>query len=487
MQDINEIPTKPTWQNIGEADRADHTALRHRMLCGTWYQDLIDAMNTHVSLERQEAWGNPDMSSNIFKETTKTLCALYLKPPVITNPNAEEDATKGLLGNEGVLAQCGLWGLMKRVQFFTIGLRECFIRVDYSPETEKISYRIVTPDMVSAMGAANDYQTPVTIKEMRLRKNPLTLKLEWTIDYLDISDPEMPEYKVFSIGSNDEDKKTDVTELYLGGDMSGENYPYRDKDGKPFLPYSLYHAELTGDLWDAWYNSELVQGSLTAAVLYTFFVHLMRDCAWPQRWMYNATLASLVGGNGTDSQVATVETDPASILAFLPASEPGEGAIQAQFGQWQAGGDVEKTLEAITTFERRLATLAGINPADVQKMSGDPRSGYAISISRSSLREAQAQYSPSFRIADLQTIEITARMLNAFTGTSYPESGYQIDYYELPKSPEELKAEREQRNDLMDRGLLSKIMAVMEMYPDYDRENAIQYLDRVRQDNALIP
>ena len=80
-----DIPTKPTWKNLAESDRSEHTALRHRMLCGTWYQDLIDAMNMHVSLERQEAWGNPDMSSNIFKETTKALCALYLKPPVVTD------------------------------------------------------------------------------------------------------------------------------------------------------------------------------------------------------------------------------------------------------------------------------------------------------------------------------------------------------------------------------------------------------------------
>ena len=76
-------------------------------------------------------------------------------------------------------------------------------------------------------------------------------------------------------------------------------------------------------------------------------------------------------------------------------------------------------------------------------------------------------------------------MLNAFTGTSYPESGYQVDYYELPKSPEELKAERDRRNDLIDRGLLSNIMAVMEMHPDYDRENAIEYLNQVKRDNAL--
>ena len=55
------------------------------------------------------------------------------------------------------------------------------------------------------------------------------------------------------------------------------------------------------------------------------------------------------------------------------------------------------------------------------------------------------------------------------------------------KSPEEMKAEREDRNNLLARGLLSKIQAVMEMYPDYDRDDAIAYLEQVRRDNALIP
>ena len=76
-------------------------------------------------------------------------------------------------------------------------------------------------------------------------------------------------------------------------------------------------------------------------------------------------------------------------------------------------------------------------------------------------------------------------MLNRFEQTSYPEQGYQINYYELPQSPEELKAEREERNDLMDKNLLSSVQAVMRMFPDYDRTEAITYLNQVKRDNAL--
>ena len=474
-------PTMPIWQNPNEAIRCEQTALRCRMLKGIWEEDLYDALNRHVSATRQDAWGDPDMSSNIFKETTKTLSALYMKPPVITNPLSTEDETNGFLGTDGVLAQSGLWARMKRVQFLTIGMRECFIRVDYDG---MLSHRIVTPDMVSAQSSPCNPEIPICVKELRLRKNPMSGGYEWTLDVLDISNSLFPIYKVLRIEGNDAlENLEDVSEIYLGGDMSGENYPYRDSEDDPYLPYVLYHAELTGDLFDAFYNQELVRGSLNASVAYTFYFHVLRDCSYPQRYAFGAMPAGIVASNGESPQSATIETDPASILIFQSMME--DVAIQPQFGQYQAGGDVESMLSAITTYERRLATLAGINPADVQKMSGDPRSGYAIAISRSSLREAQAEYTPSFRIADNATVEISAKMLNRFEQTSYPEQGYQINYYELPQSPEELKAEREERNDLMDKNLLSSVQAVMRMFPDYDRTEAITYLNQVKRDNAL--
>jgi hypothetical protein len=456
------------------------------MLEGNWYNDLEEELSFQVEEGRLEAWGDPDMSSNIFKETTKTLCALYIKPPTVTNPIAMEGSTEGFLGNQGVVAKSGLWAMMKRVQFYVIGLRECFLRVDIV--NEKLSYRIVTPDMVVAYGSMEDPQIPVTIREQRLRKNPDSKELEWTIDYLDISNPEYPIYQIQKVEKQgDKEVYVDMTMTYLKKDVSGENYPYRGVDNVPFLPYSLYHAEFTGCLFDPYYNQELVKGSLSAAVLYTYFLHLSRDCAYPQRYAFNAIPSGITTTDGKTPNTAHVPSDPSSIMLFESMSEPGEGNLPPQFGNYQPGGDVEKTIGAITTYERRLATLAGINPADVQKMSGDPRSGYAIAISRSSLREAQAEYTPSFRKADLNTLEITAKMSNRFTGTAYPETGYEICYYELPKSPEELRAEREDINDKLEQGLISKIQAVMMLNPDYDRNNAIKYLEQVEKDNRLTP
>ena len=63
----------------------------------------------------------------------------------------------------------------------------------------------------------------------------------------------------------------------------GADYPYRDGEGNPFLPVVLYHAEKTGFLWDPYNASQMVYGSLTSAVLYSMWVHLVRDACWSQK------------------------------------------------------------------------------------------------------------------------------------------------------------------------------------------------------------
>ena len=38
----------------------------------------------------------------------------------------------------------------------------------------------------------------------------------------------------------------DLSDIFLGGNHSGDKYPYRDGSGKPFLPWVFYHASIDG-------------------------------------------------------------------------------------------------------------------------------------------------------------------------------------------------------------------------------------------------
>jgi hypothetical protein len=485
MYKDTQIPAMPMQPNQATQRRIEHSGLRRRMLCGQWLQDLIDEISQHIPESRQAAWGVPDMSSNIFKASVDALCGLYVEPPTISVTESTGQSAEGLVGREGHVNAAGLWSMMQKVQYYTLGMNECFIRVDMTDDGQGLLYRIVTVDMVDAEASAGDPSRPHTIKEMRLRFCHECNKHEWTVDHLSIKDPQNPVYEIYTVNQNGE-RADDVTQKYLGQSMTGAAYPYRDSAGAPFLPYSLYHSEIHGHLFDAYANREVVMGALNAAVLYTYFLHLCRDCSHPQRYLMGATLAGLdTFDNNIEARRQAIASDSASILVFTPDPDLQAGQ-QPQIGQYQAGGDVGQMLESITVYERRISTYMGINPADVQKMSGDPRSGYAIAISRSSLRESQRKYAPAFRRADVETLEISAKISNRYMNTSYPETGYRVEYHAIPLSPQESKEQRENMLALLASGLISKVDAMKILHPDFDDTDAKRELLKIQNDNLTF-
>lgn len=478
------IPNKPVAPDTETESRWEHTALRRRMLLGQWGDDLIREIGNHITVDRQATWGVPDMSSNIFKSTTSALCALYLEPPDVSVEVSYDGQADGLLSRNGLINQAGYWAMCQRIQFFTIGLRECFVRIDVNPTGDGLVYRIVTPDLVFADSPAGDPQNPNVVHEYRVRFCNICNDYEWTVDIFDIRDPENPVYEIVKVDMNGEIGDV-VSEQYIGKSMSGVDYPYRDKEGKPFIPYSLYHAEITGDLFDAFHNAEIVAGTLNSGVLRSFYLHMSKNCSFPQRYMMGAVPAGMsMFDNDIQSRRNAISTDPSSVLLFNPDPDLQAGQ-QPQIGQFQPGGDIEKMLETITVYERGLASNAGINPADVQKMSGDPRSGYAIAVSRSSLRESQRRFAPAFRRADIRTLEISAMIANQFIGGDYPETGYRIEYHAIELSPEESKSQREHILSLLGAGLISKIDAIQILHPDLDEQDARNKLIRIQQQNLL--
>lgn len=478
------IPNKPVAPDTDTERRWEHSALRRRMLLGQWHDDLIREIGNHIPVDRQATWGVPDMSSNIFKATTSALCALYLEPPDVSVGVEYDGQADGLLSRNGLVSSAGYWALMQRIQFYTIGIRECFVRIDVNPTGDGLVYRIVTPDLIFADSPAGDPSKPDVIHEYRVRFCEICNEYEWTVDVLDITDINNPIYEILKVDMNGQ-IGPNVSEQYIGQSMSGDSYPYRDSNGRPFLPYSLYHAEITGDLFDAFHNSEIIAGTLNSSVLRSFYLHLSKNCSFPQRYMMGAVPAGMsMFDNDIASRRNAISTDPSSVLLFNPDPDLIAGQ-QPQIGQFQAGGDVEKMLESITTYERGIASSAGINPADVQKMSGDPRSGYAIAVSRSSLRETQRKFSPAFRRGDVETLEISAKIANRFIGGDYPETGYRIEYHAVELSPEESKSQREHILSLLSAGLISKIDAIQILHPDLDEQDARAKLIRIQQQNIF--
>lgn len=475
------IPMQPFAPNMEEQNRWQHSALRRRLIIGAWAQDLEDELGRHLPMDRREAWGPADLSSNPFEQITRQLAVLYSDAPSVTNINGDINA---LVARDGIVTRAGLWPLMQRVQQMVIGVRESFVRIDVNPITDPypgIQYRLVTPDFVYCESNPDIPDRPNYYCEYRLRRTH-GHKYTWVADIFDLRDINDPMFGMFEINS-DGTVGRDVSEDFMGTPAQrGATYVYRDSKGRPFIPVVLYHAEKTGFLWDTYNGSQMVYGSLTSAVLYTMFVHCVRDCAWAQKYVAGLSVAGLSQvDQDSIARRSSIATDPSSILVF---TQDPDASGQPLVGSFTNPTNPSELLESISKYEMRVALAAGLNPADISRQSGDPRSGYALAISRTGQREAQKKFAPTFRMGDEELLTKTAILANTFLGTKLPEDGYRVSYHSMPLTPDEIRAQREDIIAKLQAGLISPVTAVTMMYDDMDINEAREYLLQIRRERA---
>lgn len=479
------IPPFPPMPTQDEERRARHTALRRRMLSGNYEDDLEHELLRHFSSDRFMVLGPPDMSSNVFEQITRQLSVLYNLPPTIHH----SDDISELTGTEGYVTQAGLFPLMQHVQQYVLGLRETFVRIDVIPHTDiqvfksGLNYRMVTPDYVYCESSDDYPDEPIYYREYRLRLNPQTNEYEYVADVLDIRDPKEPLFGMFKV-QKDGTLGDDVSEIYMGHPThKGESYPYRFEDGTPFLPVELYRAEKTGKLFTAFACSQIVYGALQAACLQTFGFHIFKDCSYPQRYTAGLALQGLsVQDADNTARRATVATDPSSILMF--STDP-ENTGQPLIGQFSAGANPQEVFETISAYEYKIANASGLASSAI-KSSGDPRSGYSLSVNRESQRETARKYAPVFSFCDARTLSKSAALCNRFLGTNLPEKGYRIQYAQLPQSPEEIKSMREDVLAKMANGLMSPIDAMITLHPGIDESTAREMLLKIKRERAEL-
>ena len=480
----DDVPPKPQAPDAYNQKRWDHTALRRRMVTGIFEEDLVYELRRHFPEDRLAILGPPDLSSNCLLQISQQLAQLYHQEPTVSH--GETDISS-LVGRNGYVSKAGFFQLMSRVQMMTIALRECFVRIDVAPDrpdemvrSPSLLYRLVTPDFVICEASPDAPDTPLYYQELRLRVDPETNRPVWIADVLDIRDEDNPTFALYTVAPTGE-LQNDVTEIYLKEPaLTGERYPYRSSEGRPFLPVQLYHAEITGALFDAFSQSQITYGSLTASCLYSFYVKCVKDNSWPQKYiagLYPSGMTQLDGD--INARRASITTDLSSILVFQ--ADP-DSASQPLVGTFEYS-DPDRLLESISKYEMRVATSAGIS-ADILRNDADPRSGYALSISREGQRQSAAKAAPIFRRFDAQALAKSAMLANRYLGANLPESGYRVQYQPIKLSAEELKNQTEDITKKLAAGLISPVDALMILNPDLDAQEAKLELDRIRRERA---
>lgn len=446
---------------LEDVARVQHQRARRRLLYGQWEEDAIRRIYARLGNVRRQAVGFPDLSANPFRAVCHQAAVLYDREPRISHPDDGKDrgASKFLASK---LRQA-LWASkMQRVQRDCIGLREVLVRADVT-EVGGLVLRPVFPDRVDATPDELEPDQPGTIREARPRVFGKNGRAQWTYDEID------PSSRSYVVKAED---GAVVTAAAVGGKASGESYPFEWSDGTAFLPYTMYHATPVGQLWDPWELRELVEATYEACVLWTFWSHCVRDASWPQRWAEGVEVA----GTNTEGQPSaprqSVTTDPATVLMFRRIG--GDMGGSPQIGQWQPGADPQVLAEALMIYEQRLAAYAGVSDPDFIRRSGDPRSGYALAISRDGQRAAARKFEPQFRAGDLDLLCKCAALLNRHERTvgfeadeeyvELPESGWVLRYPGLPLTPDEQDAKRRNVLELLDRGLISRARAYAEIH-----------------------
>lgn len=470
MSSKNDLLGKPPMPHdtMEESSRREHTAQRLRLLTGEWREDVKVHRKKHFVETRDDVQGPTDLSTNTLQTYVSEIGQLYARPPEASGDPGSEDLIEAV--SDG-----GWWQLAIRNMCYTLGMNEMLVRPSLS-EADGWVFRLVTPDLVYMEASPDNPDLPWYVVEARPREWPIDSgKIVWTWDESDVRGAE-PSYRILlPRGSN---APLDITEEIEGQAFEGAAYPYTRRDDRSIVPYTLYHRQRTGQILNPWDGREMVEGTLTVAVLWTLWQHVVRDASWPQRVLLGGYVRGLgdVGKNGF-AEHQSVTTDPASILQVA-----NDGTEKASIAQWLAT-DPKVLGEAIYSFELRLGRHYGMGGDDFQR--GAAESGYALSLRRAAVREHQLILEPQFRRADVQLLELCAVIANA-GGASYPEDGYRIVYRGLPQSAAEVAAAVDEHERKIGMGVESVVDVYLDEHPDATREEAVTALLEIQAEKRLL-
>lgn len=448
------------------AKRWHWQALVYRIMYGYWREDLRSRIVTEVGKTRAQAWGEPDIGANLLKSSAAAVSTLHDRPArgLHDDPGAVS-TMKGLMDGAA-------WQVIgQTLQRDTLAVRNMLLHVNIVGEAadRRVALLPVGPHDVEVVWDPGDPWRMLEVKWWRLRD--VNGQEAWTCDVWDIR-PGRERYAI------ENERGEDVSPTHLRaqdgtpappGGYRGEAYPFR-ADGVPILPWVSYTASKAPG-WDTMANSEIVDSTLTVGTLWTYWRHLVQTASWPQRYVLNGyPVGATVIGEGAAAR-RQVEADPA-ILQRIKTDEDSDTAASIQ--QDTTNADPKALGEAIFAYERRAMALAGLNPADVVRTSGDPRSGYAMAITRDGQREAQRRYAPIFRGADEEMLRIVAALWGGL-----PVDGWRVVYEAIPPTVGELIDLQTYVDGEIAAQRMTRLQGYMLLHPDVSAEDAQRALDAI--------
>jgi hypothetical protein len=145
-------------------------------------------------------------------------------------------------------------------------------------------------------------------------------------------------------------------------------------------------------------------------------------------------------------------------------------ASQMQIGSWTPPYPPHEALAAADGYTRTLYATSGLDGATISRVSGDPRSGYALAVTVAAQRELQRTYEQSFRLSDVELLGVCASLLGL------PSTGWEVVYATIEPATAELMELQTYLDGEIRAGRMTQIEAYQRMHPGVSEESAIRAL-----------
>ena len=460
---MNVLPNMETVFPPHEQERVLSQGIRYQIAM----EDVRDLLDEHIrgylSPEISESWGEKDTSRNALAAIGHQLATPghYGRSPLVLGVDAERLNA----------AVSGLWPAKQFIEYLAYTCGSVAQRLEVDDDGDLVLV-VVPAHLCWAESGANP-KKPVLIRELRVVE-VVTAEQGRTHAYAwrewDIRDPANPVCRWVEAKANGK----------LGEDLTPQlgaiEYVWKTPEGKPYLPWVIDRSFDVGDLWNHKRGRGTARGTLTGMMLTSAATAIALRSTGKVALVFDARpLGQTVQSSGGVATIS-LEAQPGAIV-FLERLKAENQPSVSEIGEVDTLGVVAQYAK---DYGAQLAQDMGISPSDVVRTGANPASGAALQITNEGKRQEQRRRGEIARQADLHMLRCAAWL----KGLSI--EGLGVQYYELELSTTEMEAKARTDQAELAMGIVSQVDVLMSRRPGLTREQALEHLRRVRQDEAEV-
>lgn len=470
----------PAYQMFPESEQARVIELGHRYAileedCDALVEDFIA---DYVSSKRTATWGPPDTSKMPIITVSRAMSTPghYGHEPTVSGMEGDEDYG----GAMAATLRLADWSpIMQTVEYLAYGMNTCGVRPSWSQDLGRLVLHVCPSHHLWFDAHGEDPAVATVQRQLTVVVGDDGREFyAWHV--WDVTGPE-PSYRVLRAKRGGE-MGEDVTLAAVGHNaLVGAGYPYVDEFGKAFTPIVLYRTIRDGSMW-SWHRGKgAFRGSLMTVLYNSHAGKCARDAVSKGGIVFDAKpVGGTVGFDGNGSPTLALDFEAGDILHYEAT-----GNAQPTYKPIDAGANLPEVWAFSKEYGAGVGEEMGMAPTDAVRVGSNPMSGLALYLSNDNRRQEQHRIAPLMRSADLRLFEAVAA-LSTRAGMPLPRTGYDVEYYQIPLSPQEERERREADSWEMEQGFKSPVDVMMERYPALSREDAIARLRRVAEENRIV-